>query len=181
MNRRQLLHSSGVLGATLLGGCLAGTTADSSGSACSIPSDTDLVSMLPPADGGRRTVDADASSAYLDEYNAESAVSADYTDGDEAVLDDVTVRGFRFRENADAEQVLRRMLNNIEFDSGRVGVGVLVGRVGFVAAAPRRQQAASVLARSPSISERCLESHKLLPSKTRTPDDETSRSTATSD
>ena len=188
MNRRAFLSTSGIGAASLLSRCLStptdGTAPDSytATKPCTIPSDTDLVSMIPPApDGLDLTVDDQASSAYLDEYSASAAVSADYTDGDDAILDDLTVRVFRFREGADALIILRGMLNNIEFDSGRVGVGVLAGRVGFVAAAQQRQQAASLLARSPVLSNRCLKTQKLLPSKTRAPDDTTSRSTATSD
>ena len=186
MNRRKILQIGGAGFLGLLSGCLgtvtdrAATESPATTETCTPPADTDLVSTLPPAFGGlNRTVDDNASDAYLDEYEAIAAVSAEYTDGDDEILDDLSLWAFRFRRDAKARRILVDQLNDIEFDSGRVGVSVLVGRVGLTGAAPKRRQAHALLARSSALSEQCLEAHTLLPSKTRTPNDETPQPTVT--
>lgn len=108
-------------------------------------------------------------------------MSAEYRDDDDDMLDDSLVSIFDFREDVNARLQLTNQLHNIEFDSGRVGVGVLIGRIGSIAAAPRREQARSFLPRSHALSRRSLERYELLPSKTRTSatGDETSTETKT--
>lgn len=170
MHRRQLLRLSG------------GADSSTSPEPCTLPADADLVSLLPSAsDGLTRTVNTDSSVAYLDEYRATVAVSAEYAPNTESLDDRRVVYGFRFRPEADGSRVVRRLLTDVEYDSNRVGVGVVDGRVGLVSSAPTRRQATSLLARSPALSERCLETSRLLPLETRTPVSKTARSTATSE
>lgn len=187
MNRRDFVQVGGSVLAATAAGCLdssqqATTPSPTTTPHCTPPTTENLVDVLPPAPSElTRSVDADASQAYLNDYNAVAAVSAEYSDGDDAVLDDSTVWVFRFQDNANARREIVEQLNSIEFDSGRVGIGVLLGQTGVIAAAPQRQQAQSLLARSPAVSTQCLDSHKLLPAKTKTPatGDETQRETAT--
>jgi len=181
MDRRECLAVGGAVLGGWLAGCLGGSdggTAEGTaggtatpGDPCALSGTDDLVAFLPPPpDGFERTVDAESSSAYLDEHDAADAASAEYDDGDEELLDDLTVLAFRFREGADAERILREELNAIEFDSGRVGVAVLDGRVGLVGIAPDRGRARSLLAASAAVPERCPGTGGLYPSKTVTPD-----------
>ncbi|MFB6119073.1 hypothetical protein [Halosegnis sp.] len=134
--------------------------------------------MVPPAPAGlRRTIDDEPSTAARNEHEATAIVSASYRDDDDAVLDDRTVRLFRFQDAAAPRQILVDILNNIEFDSGRVGIGVLADNVGIVAAAPQREQATDLLTASPVITDSCLETAVVLPTRTRTADDDTPRQT----
>lgn len=177
MDRREYLAVGGAVLGGWLAGCLGGSDGGTGkGTAtpadpCALSGTDDLVAVLPPPpDGFERTVDGESSSSYLDEHDAADAASAEYDDGDEELLDDLTVLAFRFREGADAERILREELNAVEFDSGRLGVAVLDDRVGLVGIAPDRGRARSLLAASPAVPERCPETGGLYPSKTVTPD-----------
>lgn len=185
MYRRNLLWLWSGLFVATAAGCLGTsqrttTPSPTTTGSCTQPTPENVIDVLPPAPAGRtRSVETDPSQASLDEHNADTAVSADYRDNDDDVLDDYTVRVFRFQDNVDARRTVVQQLNAIEFDSGRVGVGVLLGRTGIIAAAPRRRQASSLLARSPALTTGCIDRHKLMPTKTRTPatGDETPRET----
>lgn len=177
MDRREYLAVGGAVLGGWLAGCLGGSDGETAGGtatpadSCALSGTDDLAGILPPPpDGFERTVDAGSSSSYLEEHDATDAASAEYDDGDEELLDDLTVLAFRFREGADAERILREELNNIEFDSGRVGVAVLDGRVGLVGIAPDRGRARSLLAASRAVPERCPGTSGLYPSKTVTPE-----------
>lgn len=188
VNRRSILLWAGSTLPAALAGCLsAGGGAGRSprpgtdGPDCESP-EGPLVDLLAPApEDLDRTDPRQASEAFLDENRATAAVAADYRDGDGEVLDDATVRLFRFREGADGEAVLTDHLTDAEFDSGRVGAGALLGRVGFLAVAPTRERARTLLLGSPALSRDCFEANAVGPSATRTPDGATTRTTEEAD
>lgn len=148
---------------------------------CDVSSDAALLDLVPPApENYERSGPDTASEASREEYKATTVVVSEYRDGDDAILDDLTVRLFRFREDAKSRRLLTELLTNVEFDSGRFGIGALLGRVGFVGIGPTRERARTLLLRSPALTERCLELHRVMPAETRTPDDDTPRATETS-
>jgi hypothetical protein len=179
MDRRSFVQFGGAGFVGLFAGCLDSSRRESPGvvsttkSDCSVDSGTDLETILPPApDGFERSVDPTTSDVYLDDYEASARVAATYSDGDDGLHEDYTVEILRFREDANADLILRNKLLNVEFGPPDLAVAALLGRTGFLAHGPRRQIASSLLAGSPSLSADCLERQKITPSKTSTPADD---------
>ena len=165
MNRRALLATAAGTLAAAVAGCQDGASTGD----CSVPAETDLATLLPPApDGYERSSPQRGSEPAREEAETTAVVAAEYRDDDDEVLDDLTVRLLRFREDAAARQVLAELLTNVEFDSGRVGTAALLDRVGVVAVAPTRERARSLLVRSPALSARCYERNRVTPVRTRT-------------
>lgn len=188
--RSVLTATAGVL--TAVSGCVGSADrSDSGGDAttedCSAPgADAELASLLPPATEGRTRMETSKSDRSLSRLgDAVAGVRATYDDGDDDVLDDPYVVIYRFR----AEQVeddseaasneiepheghqpktatmeLKRRLNSIAVNDGRAGTGALLGRVGFIAAAPDRSEAKELLARSPALSAECRAANEVSPS-----------------
>ena len=189
--RRSILTATaGVLAAAT--GCVGsadrfGSSGDAAVEDCSAPdADAELVSLLPPATEGRTRTETSKSDTSLSLVgDAVAGVRATYDDGDDDVFDDPYVVIYRFR----AEQVeddseaasneiklrrghrpktatveLKRRLNSIAVDDPRAGTGALLGRVGFIAAAPDRSEAKELLARSPALSAECRAANEVSPS-----------------
>ena len=187
--RSVLTATAGVLAAVT--GCVG--TANRSGSGgnattenCSAPdADAELASLLPPAAEGRTRMETSRSDTSLSDLgDAVAGVRATYDDGDDDVLDDPYVVIYRFRaeqvendravsneiepheghQSKTATMELKGRLNSIAVDDGRAGTGALLGRVGFIAAAPDRSDAKELLARSPALSAECRAANEVSPS-----------------
>ena len=191
VERRSILTATAGVLAAATGYVGSADRSDSGGDAttedCSAPdADAELASLLPPATEGRTRIETSKSDASLSDVgDAVAGVRATYDDGDDDVFDDPFVEIYRFR----AEQVeddseaasneiepheghqpktatmeLKQRLNSIAVDDGRAGTGALLGRVGFIAAAPNRSEAKELLARSPALSAECRAANEVSPS-----------------
>lgn len=181
--RRHLLVALGAVGASSLVGCLearTGTTADTPTPSCESVSTEDLAALLPESGEDLQRTDVDQlGDASLEHFDATAGTGATYDDGNDDPLDDYRARVLRFEENVDPEWRIESELNSIEFASKNAGVGVVLDGIGIFAYGPDRDGAAALLARSPTLSERCVETRAILPSKTRTPGTPERPSTAT--
>ena len=191
VGRRSVLTATAGVVAAVTGCVNSANRSNSGGDAtaedCSAPgADAELASLLPPATEGRTRMETSKSDRSLSRLgDAVAGVRATYDDGDDDVLDDPYVVIYRFR----AEQVeddseaasneiepheghqpktatmeLKRRLNSIAVNDGRAGTGALLGRVGFIAAAPDRSEAKELLARSPALSAECRAANEVSPS-----------------
>ena len=191
VGRRSVLTATAGVVAAVTGCVETADRSDSGGDAtteaCSAPgADAELVSLLPPAAEGRTRTETSKSDASLSDVgDAVAGVRAEYDDGDDDVLDDPFVVIYRFRaeqveddseaasneieprkdhQSETATMELKGRLNSIAVDDGRAGTGALLGRVGFIAAAPDRSEAKELLARSPALSAECRAANEVSPS-----------------
>jgi hypothetical protein len=202
IERRSILTAAtGVVVA--LTGCIgtknvSGPNASTKMEDCSPPDEgTDLKTLLPPASDDRsRSVERKGDATLSDLGDAVAGVRAVYDDNDDDVLDDPFMEIIRFRkeqvhdaseaasngnelhedhQSATATEELKQRLNSIAVHDSREGTGALLGRIGFIAAAPDRAHAKELLARSPALSTECRKANEV---SSPAAEDDDSRSTS---
>ncbi|MFB6193726.1 MAG: hypothetical protein ABEI75_01555 [Halobaculum sp.] len=151
VDRRHCLTALSAVGAAAVAGCSGRLSTD-----CTVSAE--LTATLPPAPEGfeRSAVDR-GSGASREAFGAREMVVAEYSDGDDETLDDYTVRAIRFEDGVDGRAVLREQLASVATDSGRSGVAVLIGNVGFLVLGPSSADARSLLVAVPALDASCVE------------------------
>jgi hypothetical protein len=208
IDRRSILTAA--TGAVVaLTGCIgagygSGPNASTNMGDCSPPDEgTELETLLPPASDDRsRSVERKGGATLSDLGDAVAGVRAIYDDNDDDVLDDPFVEIIRFRkeqvndvseaasfgkklpdddQSTTATEELKQRLTRIAVDDSREGTGALLGRIGFVAAAPDRAHAKELLARSPALSTECRKANEVSSTAAEDDDSRGSSETPTSD